>query len=171
MFRFFRFIRFFVIMEVREVNEEMRALFEEYKLNPEEEKKFHSDKVKEFIKMTRIALEAQKKQREILSLMNEQEREEANDAISDSLKIPKYFQVRDVSQLLNVTPQMVRKHCAEGRITGHQTLEGRGKWLIDSDQFLNHPNWDNFLKTKREMKKKSKNLASKILETLEEDEV
>ena len=58
------------------------------------------------------------------------------------------FTVRDASEILGISTQMVRRHCSNGNFIGHQTLEGSGKWRLETEQFMGKPNGDKFIEKK-----------------------
>jgi hypothetical protein len=62
------------------------------------------------------------------------------ESIHEGLNLPGFLTVSDVSEMLNITPQMVRKHCAAGKIKAWRTLGDSGEWRIDVDQYKSHPN-------------------------------
>jgi len=82
------------------------------------------------------------------------------------IEIPENLSVGDVSELLNVTPQMVRRYCSEGKIEAYQTLEGSGKWKIPIEQFKNHPNWNKFIQDKKNVQIYNMKTADIMLEML-----
>lgn len=83
-----------------------------------------------------------------------------------AFEIPENLSVGNVSELLNVTPQMVRCYCSEGKIEAYQTLEGSGKWKILTEQFKNHPNWEKFIQDKKHVQKYNIKTADTMLEML-----
>jgi predicted transcriptional regulator len=84
--------------------------------------------------------------------------------------IPEHLTVRDVALLLEVTPQMVRRYCAEGKIDARQRLEDSGNCIIPTSQFLNHPNFTKFVRKREKIKIQSSKIAEMMLEYLEEEE-
>ncbi len=152
-------------MEVKGVDEEMDLILDNIDINPKEEEKVTSIKVKRYIKLMGLA-------EKLYSELNDEEKEEAINFFKKihSSEIPEYLSVREVAQLLEVTPQMVRRYCAEEKIKAFQRLEGSGSWLIESTQFLNHPGWPKFFKSKEKAKDNSVYVAEKMLDYLSEDE-
>ena len=148
----------------------MLGILDIYELLPIEEQAITSQKAKDYVKITKLHEELEREKERLYQELNEAERKEAFEALSKQFNIPKYLTVRDASEILGITPQMVRRHCADGKLTAHQTLEGSGKWRIDADQFMDKPNWDKFIEKRARIKKQSKNIAKKVLEYLEEDE-
>jgi excisionase family DNA binding protein len=98
------------------------------------------------------------------------EKREVFRVLSKQYNIPEFITVKDVSEFLGITPQMVRRHCSDGRIKALQTLEGSGKWRIQSEQFMDHPDWDKFLEKRGKIKKQSINIAEKMMEYLDDVE-
>ncbi|KYD32968.1 helix-turn-helix domain-containing protein [Parageobacillus toebii] len=131
-----------------------------------------SENARRYLELVRLSLELEKQKEKMYLALNEQEKEEVQNVLSQITEptIPEYLTVRDVALLLDVTPQMVRRYCAEGKIDAYQRLEGSGKWIIPTAQFLHHPNWSAFLRKRQKVKNQSINIAEKMLEYLEEEE-
>ncbi|QSB49351.1 helix-turn-helix domain-containing protein [Parageobacillus toebii] len=131
-----------------------------------------SENARRYLELVRLSLELEKQKEKMYLALNEQEKEEVQNVLSQITEptIPEYLTVRDVALLLDVTPQMVRRYCAEGKIDAYQRLEGSGKWTIPTAQFLHHPNWPAFLRKRQKVKNQSINIAEKMLEYLEEEE-
>lgn len=154
-------------MEVKEV-ENMPELLEKYQ--PVMIDDLMSQKSKEFVKITMLHEELERERERLFQELDWMEKKEAFDVISKQFNIPEYITVRDASEILGVTPQMVRRHCSDGKIIGHQTLEGSGKWRIETEQFMGKPNWDKFIEKRAKIKKQSVNIAEKALEYLNDVE-
>ncbi|HHW37842.1 MAG TPA: hypothetical protein GXX18_11465 [Bacillales bacterium] len=54
--------------------------------------------------------------------------------------LPSFLTVNDVSELLSISPQAVRRHCTDNKISAWRTLGDSGEWRIDFKQFKDHPN-------------------------------
>ncbi|MDN4075447.1 helix-turn-helix domain-containing protein [Fictibacillus terranigra] len=59
---------------------------------------------------------------------------------------PEHLTTHDVATILNITPQMVRRYCAEGTLNAWRTLGDRGEWRIDVEQFEKNPNYIQMVK-------------------------
>ena len=131
-----------------------------------------SEKAKLYVTILRMQIELEKQKEQIYLELNEFEKQEANNILKESVTedFPEYLPVRDVAEILGVTPQMVRRYCADGRIDARQRIEGSGKWLIPTKQFVTHPNWNKYIQRSNKIKKQSVNIAKKIVQYLEEDE-
>lgn len=70
-----------------------------------------------------------------------------------------------------ISPQLVRRHCADGNLKATQTLQGSGKWRVETDQLMNQPNWEKYLQKRARIKLKSHNLADKMIDYLDDDEI
>lgn len=151
----------------------MTAILNGLKFNPAEEKVINaidSERAKEFIKLMKLQEEIEREKERMYHQLNDKERQEAFSVIKKQYSIPDYLTVREVADLLEVTPQMVRRYCSEGKLKGHQRLAGSGKWRIDTEQFINHRNWDKFLIERAKISDRSFNLAMKMLKSIEEEE-
>ncbi|OAS87839.1 MULTISPECIES: hypothetical protein [Metabacillus] len=84
--------------------------------------------------------------------------------------IPDYLSTMDVSWLLSISPQMVRKYCQEGVINAWRTMGDRGEWRVEVNQYKNHPKFDELLVRLREHKQKNRQTleAIKKLSNLDE---
>jgi predicted transcriptional regulator len=156
------------------VKEKMTTLFQKIgnsNIHAEYEKTpMISENARHYVELIRLSFELEKQKEKMYRELNEQEKEEVRNVLKQIMEsvIPEHLTVRDVALLLEVTPQMVRRYCAEGKIDAHQRLEGSGKWIIPTAQFLNHPNWAKFIRKKEKVKNQSINIAKKMLEYLEE---
>lgn len=91
--------------------------------------------------------------------------EESN---SPQVEPEEYLTVRDVSQLLGISPQMVRRHCANNNIVSWRTAGEKGEWRIDIDQYRKNPSYSNrleaILEQARNRKARKQNLISAVRE-------
>lgn len=156
-------------MEVKEV-ENMPKILEGYKPIVTDEKTSMSDKSKEFVKVTMLHEELDREKEKLFQELDSEEKKDAFSVISKKFSIPEYISVRDASEILGITPQMVRRHCSNGKIIGHQTLEGSGKWRIATEQFMGKPNWNKFIEKRAKIRDQSINIAEKALEYLNDME-
>lgn len=83
-------------------------------------------------------------------------------------EIPEYLTTQDVAKMLHISPQMVRRYCANGDIKATQRMGGTGAWLIETSQYLDHPGLRNVLAAKEVKRKKSLGFANSMLELLDE---
>jgi hypothetical protein len=130
-----------------------------------------SEKAKRYVTLLRMQMELEKQKEQLYLELNELEKQEATNVLKDTTTedLPEYLPVRDVAEILEVTPQMVRRYCIDGKIDARQRIEGSGKWLIPTKQFITHPNWNKYMDKKNKIKKQSVNIANKMLQYLEED--
>ena len=61
--------------------------------------------------------------------------------VKTNLNLPGYLTVNDVSELLDISTQMVRKHCADKKIKAWRTLGDSGEWRIEIEQYKGNPNF------------------------------
>lgn len=129
-----------------------------------------SQKSKEFIKITILHEELERERERLFQELSPIEKTEAFEAISRQFNIPEYITVKEAAEVLGVSPQMIRRHCADGKIIGHQTLEGSGKWRIESTQFIGKPNWTKFVEKQKRLKIQSAKIAETAIEYLDDAE-
>lgn len=80
-----------------------------------------------------------------------------------------FLTVREVSQLLGITPQQVRRNCASGKYDASQVAGENSSWRIKAEQFKNQTNWNNFLKQRKEKFEKNKKAAELGIELWEDE--
>jgi hypothetical protein len=131
-----------------------------------------SENARRYVELVRLSLELEKHKEKIYQNLNEQDKENVQKILNkiDDPVIPQHLTVRDVALLLEVTPQMVRRYCTDGKIDARQRLEDSGKWIIPTSQFLNHPNFSKFVWKREKIKNQSSKIAEKMLEYLDEEE-
>jgi len=136
--------------------------------------KSRGDKIAKYVQISLISEELKQKREEIFELLNEEEKREATSVYYEirGIDTPEYLSVRDVAEFLNVSPQMVRRYAAEGKIGATQRLDvGRTQWLIPSIQFINDPKWKTFVEDKLQVRQNNMDTAETMLKLLaEEDE-
>ena len=127
-------------------------------------------RVKEYVQLMRIAEEVEREIKRRTSELGEDEKLEAFEALSQEYNIPQYVTVRDAADIMGISPQMVRRHCADGRLSALQTFEGSGKWRIEAQQLMDKPNWERFIEKRARIKKQSLGLADEVLKNLQDKE-
>lgn len=84
--------------------------------------------------------------------------------------VPEHLTVAEVAQLIEVSPQMVRRKCMTGEILAHRTLNGKGKWRIPAKQFMTHPRFEELVMKYQLLRESSEKLASNMVKLAEKDE-
>lgn len=130
----------------------MPTILDDYKPQITEEQAMLSQKSINFVKVLMLQEELERERERLYQELSEIEKKEAFEVLSKQFNIPDFITVRDVSEILGITPQMVRRHCSDGKLKSHQTLEGSGKWRIDTEQFMDKPNWDKFIEKRAKLK-------------------
>lgn len=138
------------------------------KINVPNETKI-SERVEHYVTIQRLQMELEKQKEQIYLDLNESEKQEVSDLLRKTVEFPEHLSVRDVAEILKVTPQMVRRYCTEGKIDARQRIEGSGKWIIPTGQFITHPNWNKYVQKRSKIKEQSINIASKMMKYLDED--
>ncbi|MGE7843199.1 helix-turn-helix domain-containing protein [Lysinibacillus sp. NPDC093712] len=84
------------------------------------------------------------------------------------IPIPKKIGVSDAAKILGVSPQMIRRHCANGKLSAQQTFEGSGKWTISVDEKITTaPYWNEFITALRDRQSQSLELIKSLKEATE----
>lgn len=129
-----------------------------------------NERVKEYIQLMRIAEEVEREIKKRASEMRDDEKREAFAALSQEYNLPRYVTVRDAADIMNISPQMVRRHCADARLSAQQTFEGSGKWRIEAKQLMDQPNWERYIEKRARIKTQSLGLANEVLNSLSDEE-
>ncbi|WP_150274929.1 hypothetical protein [Paenibacillus tepidiphilus] len=79
--------------------------------------------------------------------------------ISEVSNVPEFLSVRDVSKLTGRVPQVIRRHCANGKYDAEQVTGENGTWRIKSEQFMHLSTWDSFLKERKSEIENSKRIV------------
>jgi len=150
--------------------EEMPIILDDYNPKMTSKQAILNQKSLDFVKIMMLKEELERERERLYRDLSGMEKKEAFAVLSKQFNIPDFITVRDVSEILGITPQMVRRHCSDRKIKSYQTLEGSGKWRIDTEQFMDKPNWDKFIEKRAKLKKQSINVADKVLEYLDDVE-
>ena len=129
-------------------------------------KNITNEAVKRYIKLVVLEQEILKEKEELSKTLTKEEIE----AISNYFHIHKYFSVREVSKLLGISLQEVRRHCANKVYEGYQKSGENGTWYIESRQFITHPNWAVFISKREADFKRSRKIAELVLELNKEED-
>lgn len=81
-----------------------------------------------------------------------------------------FLSIRDVSKLTGLTPQIIRRHCANGKIKAFQIVGANSKWRIETEQFSNLPTWERFQMERNERFERSAEVAKIAKKMWEEQE-
>ncbi|MFD1030183.1 helix-turn-helix domain-containing protein [Metaplanococcus flavidus] len=147
----------------------MVNLLDNVKPRPSDEA-IKNQRVKEYVQLTRIAEEIEREIKKRSSELKDDEKLEAFEALSQEYNLPQYVTVRDAADIMDISPQMVRRHCADGRLSAQQTFEGSGKWRIEAKQLMDKPNWERFIEKRARIKTQSLGLADEVLKNLQDKE-
>lgn len=146
----------------------LTAIIKDVKLNPEEEEKARSEKAIEYIKLIRLKEEVSQRINDVYKQLGEKEKNITDKIIMDMFSIPKYVNVKDAANIIDVSEQMIRRYCSENKLKAEQTMSGSGKWRIETTQLMNYAGWNNFLNKRAKMKKQSKNIAKFMNDNIDE---
>lgn len=148
----------------------MSTILEMYEPQQKINESMNSDVSLNFMKIIMLQEELEMEKENLFKRLTFEEKKEIFQFLSKRFNIPELITVRDVADILELSPQMVRRHCADGKIKSLQTLEGSGKWRVYSDQFMDHPNWFKFIKKRKKIKNQSIDIAEKMLDLLDDIE-
>lgn len=147
----------------------MSEMLDMVSLNPSEEEVITSEKARQYIKLSKLIEQMEEERQEIYQHLSADEKHEVFESMQKKYNIPEYISVREAATILDVSVQMVRRYCAEGKIKAHQRLEGSGKWQIETNQFVHHPGWDRYVEDRERVKSNSMYFANKMHSIINED--
>ncbi|ANU11988.1 regulatory protein MerR [Planococcus antarcticus DSM 14505] len=147
----------------------MVDLLDNVKPRPSDEA-IKSERVKEYVQLMRLHEALERKKNMLYEELKEEERKEAFEALSNEFNLPPHVTVRDAADIMSISPQMVRRHCAEKKLAAQQTFEGSGKWRIETKQLMDQPNWERFIEKRARIKDQSLGLADEMLNQLQEED-
>ncbi|WP_353949103.1 helix-turn-helix domain-containing protein [Sporolactobacillus sp. Y61] len=129
---------------------------------------YSSQPVHDYMKLCKIIRELDTLKRQYFNRLSDVEKDEVfNKQLADE-NIPRFLPVRDVAMMLDISPQMVRRYCADGHIKAHQRFKNHGNWLIEASQFAGHPNWNRYVTQRKVDNEKNIKMAEVMLDGLEE---
>ncbi|MCR2822369.1 helix-turn-helix domain-containing protein [Lederbergia panacisoli] len=131
-----------------------------------------SDSARHYVNLLFQSMEVEKLKEMAYLELRENEKIEVQQLLKHTFEssLPVYLPVTEVSQILGVSPQMVRRYCAEGKIKAKQRLGETGQWLIPTEQFVSKPEFTKYLYQKEINRKKSIKAAEIMLQMIDEDE-
>lgn len=131
-----------------------------------------SEKAKSYVELYRYSIELEKQKEIAYQELSGSEKQEAQNVLKKvtASNLPEFLPVSEVAMILDVSPQMVRRYCAEGKISAKQRLDDRGKWLIPTEQFLTKPEFSMYIKQKEVNRLKSIKAANTMLQMTDEDD-
>ncbi|WP_128755826.1 helix-turn-helix domain-containing protein [Bacillus sp. LL01] len=130
-----------------------------------------SDKAKYFKQLSKLIELAEVEKTRIYLELNQNERDETFKSFQQQYSIPEHLTVHEVAEILDVSQQMVRRYCAEGKLQSTQRFKNSGKWLISSKQFMEHSNWHKFIQKRAKIKDNSLKLSQKMLDIVGDDDI
>ncbi|MFP3727747.1 helix-turn-helix domain-containing protein [Priestia filamentosa] len=89
----------------------------------------------------------------------------------DRGEVPEYLTVAEVALITGLSPQMVRRHCADGKFEAFQPSGTNGIWKIKASNFKDYKGitWEEFKKKRNKLFSQSKELANDSIKLQDED--
>ncbi|MFB9276331.1 hypothetical protein [Cohnella cellulosilytica] len=140
------------------------------------ENRLHSEAEITLAKIRLLQSELRLREAQVVPLLSEETLREVEESVksvypmnfSDSALslpiVPEYLSVRDVSKLTGLVPQVVRRHCANGKWEAEQVAGEHSTWRIKPEPFMKFSNWETFLKEREREMKGSKKIVDHALE-------
>ena len=152
----------------------MGAIMDEIRLMPEQEK-IKSEKAKKLARLRNLERQTRKEIEKIKSELSQEEVQMVEDTFSEEDTqiddVPEYLSVSEVAAITGLSPQIIRRHCSNGKFQGYQPSGPNGIWYVKSDTFRKSPefDWNEFISKRNEMFARSKKVANISLELQDED--
>lgn len=128
--------------------------------------KLEEHPIPEYAKNIYSYIAALKEVYELETRMSLEEKDLLKKMLEPSEKRDDFLTVDDVSKLLGISPQMVRRKCSKNQITSWRTTGNRGEWRIDINQYRTHPIFnkrlEELIKQKQSRKEKKKKLVQAV---------
>lgn len=134
------------------------------------QKKIESKNARRLAQLRNLELETRREIEQLTAQLSKEEinlvestfteKEEATD------DVPKYLSVAEVSGIMGISPQMVRRNCTTGKYQGYQPSGPHGIWFINSDTFRNgsKQEWLDFISRRNNLFSRSEKVAKVALE-------
>lgn len=100
-------------MEVKEVNT-MTKILDDYELKSVKRPFISSKNALDFLKVIELHSELEKEKSNIYQKLDDKEKHEVFEIIRKIYNIPRHLTVKDVAEIMGITPQMVRRYCTGG---------------------------------------------------------
>ena len=150
----------------------MTKILEQIPLKPEYKQKLSNEKARSYAQL----LDLERQLRQVKNqLENELSKEEVNmveDIVNEENfdDVPKYLSVAEVAMITGLSPQMIRRNCANGKYDAYQPSGTNGVWLINSNTFRRDPKtWKEFVETRNELFKKTIEVAKNAIKLQDEN--
>lgn len=148
----------------------MTELLEQVKLTQEQEQKIPTERARRYAKIMILENAIRSEKESIYSELSQEEIDFIENFVKGSYPVPKYLTVREVSMLTGLSKQMVRRHCVNNNFKGYQASGENGTWSVETEQFLTHPNWNEFSRERNEMFNRSKKVGELALQLWDAEE-
>lgn len=148
----------------------MAKILDMVQLQEDVKTQLSSENAELYVKTLKLAEELTLLKNDLYQNLNETEKNEIKVVMSNAKanNYPEYLTTQEVAKILQISTQMVRRYCGDGRIKAIQRMEGTGAWLIKTEQFIDHPNLPKVLDAKANNRNKSIAFAKSMLELLNE---
>jgi hypothetical protein len=138
----------------------MSKILESVILGEEKERMLISERARRYAKLQYLEREILRESIQMREELTVEELRSVATALeTEELPVPEFLSVRDVAKLTDLTPQIVRRHCMNGKYKGYQVAGENSTWRIESEQFKDNPHWISFLIERNEARERSKKVA------------
>lgn len=153
---------------------DMSKILEQISLNPEQEKKITSENARKYARLRSLEKQIQKEIALLMGNLSEEEVKAVDETFNEDPfeDVPQYLSVAEVAMITGLSPQMVRRNCANGVFDGYQPSGNNGKWFINSDTFRkDSKKWKEFVERRNELFSKSAKAAKASINLLNDNPV
>lgn len=151
---------------------DMSVLLEQVPLKPEQEKRISSENARKYARLRNLERQLRREKNLLMVELSDEEVSIVEETIKDDIidDVPKYLSVAEVSMITGLSPQMVRRNCANGKYEGYQPSGSNGIWFVKSDTFRKDPKaWQDFIERRNELFANTVEVAEAAIELQNEN--
>ncbi|MGM8216809.1 hypothetical protein ACLIA0_14830 [Bacillaceae bacterium W0354] len=140
----------------------MSKILEQIPLSHEQDQRISGEKARRFARIRNLEKQLQREKALLMKDLSEEEVNLVEEILNDNIidDVPKYMSVAEVALITGLSPQMVRRNCANGKYEAFQPSGSNGIWFIKSDTFRKDSRmWKEFIQRRNELFAKSNEVA------------
>ncbi|MGL4820147.1 MAG: hypothetical protein ACRC5C_09220 [Bacilli bacterium] len=133
---------------------DMNSFLDKIPLNHRQEAQTFTEPAKKYARLLNLEMKLHQAKAELVQEMSTEELRRVEETVNDMSfdDVPKYLSVAEVAAILSISPQMVRRNCANGKYKGFQPSGTNGIWFVSSDTFRkDEQTWRAFIEKRNEM--------------------
>lgn len=146
----------------------LSEILEAYPFNLDRKMVPESFRAENYLKLLLLTEDVEKEATELSERLTDDDKKDVFKALRKRYNLPDHLTVHEAAEILGISPQLVRRYCEEGRLTGEPLLAGSGKWRIQTYQLVGGLHWREFLLKCKRLKAQSIKLANKMVELIDD---